>query len=353
MTQTDSMDQQTMLASRPLHIEDQITVRVPVHRAYEVWRDFTRFPEFMSNVEEVRPIGGNRYHWVARIFGVSEEWDAEVTETTPDRRVAWRSVTGAPNSGVVTFDEREPGVTDVWVAMEYTPPAGQVGKALDKLTKTTQREVKEDLRNFKRYVSGETGEGMFQPKQGSTEIGNVLASLTGPAVGAAIGGATAYFLQREIAESLSWNRPASWVRVPLAQATRMGVGAFQSPIATPQPVSGPASILSWTMAGMAAASVATSAALRATNRRRDALFVGQWAPTFLGWSLLSRLMGHRGTRHDLGASVASWSLLGASLGSVVSSAIQHLRGKRKDGLFVGQWAPTFMIVSSLVRLFNR
>src|SRR6185437_17050055 len=145
MTQTDSMDQQTMVASRPLHIEDQITVRVPVHRAYEVWRDFTRFPEFMSNVEEVRPIGGNRYHWVARIFGIQQEWDAEVTETSPDRRVAWRSVTGAPNSGVVTFDEREPGVTEVWVAMEYTPPAGQVGKALDKLTKTTQREVKEDL----------------------------------------------------------------------------------------------------------------------------------------------------------------------------------------------------------------
>jgi hypothetical protein len=30
-----------------------------------------------------------------------------------------------------------------------------------------------------------------------------------------------------------------------------------------------------------------------------------------------------------------------------------LRGKRKDGLFVGQWAPTFMIGASLVRLFNR
>ena len=353
MTQTDSADQQTMVTSRPLHIEEQVTVRAPIHRVYEVWRDFTRFPEFMSNVEEVRPIGGNRYHWIARIFGVRQEWDAEVTDTTPDRRVSWRSVTGAPNSGTVTFDEREPGVTDVWVAMEYTPPAGAVGKALDTLTKTTQREVKEDLRNFKREVSGESEEGLFQPKQGSTEIGAVLASLTGPAVGAAIGGVTAYFLQREVAESLSWNRPASWVRVPLAQATRMSVGAFQSPIATSQPVAGPAAILSWTMAGAAAASVATSAALRATNRRRDALFVGQWAPTFLGWSLLARLMGHRGTRHDLGASVASWSVLGASMGSIIASAIQHLRGRRKDGLFVGQWAPTFMILSSLVRLFNR
>jgi len=107
------------------------------------------------------------------------------------------------------------------------------------------------------------------------------------------------------------------------------------------------------MAGAAMASIATSATLRLTNRQQDALFVGQWAPTFLGWSLLARLQGHRGVRHDKSASVASWSVVGASLGSVAASAVHHLRGKRKDGLFVGQWAPTFMIGASLVRLFNR
>ncbi|MGE5334835.1 MAG: SRPBCC family protein, partial [Nitrososphaerota archaeon] len=138
-------DQQTMEATRPLQIEEQITVRTPVHRAYEAWRDFTRFPEFMSNVEEVRPVDGNRYHWVARIFGTRQEWDAEVTEATPDRRISWRSISGAPNAGTVTLNEREPGITDVEVVMEYTPPAGEVGRTLAKMTKTTQREVKEAL----------------------------------------------------------------------------------------------------------------------------------------------------------------------------------------------------------------
>lgn len=52
-------------------------------------------------------------------------------------------------------------------------------------------------------------------------------------------------------------------------------------------------------------------------------------------------------------SVASWSVLGASLGSVIASAFHHVRGKRNDGLFIGQWAPTLMIGSSLVRLLNR
>ena len=190
MMHTDAT-QQTMVAERPLKFEEKITVRTPIHRAYDVWQDFTRYPQFMSNVEEVRPVGGNRYHWVARIFGVKQEWDAEVTETTPDHRVAWQSVTGAPNAGTVTFTERAPGVTDVQVFMQYTPPAGTVGKALDKMTQTTQREVKEDLRNFKRQVSGETPEGLLQPEQGPIEPGSVLASLAGPAVGAAIGGASA------------------------------------------------------------------------------------------------------------------------------------------------------------------
>lgn len=350
---TMQTDEQTMGTTYPLQIEEQITVRTPVHRAYEAWRDFTRFPEFMSNVEEVRPVDGNRYHWVARIFGTRQEWDAEVTEATPDRRISWRSISGAPNAGTVTLYEREPGITDVQVVMEYTPPAGEVGKTLDKLTKTTQREVKEDLRNFKRQVSGPVTDVLLQPEHGPIELSTVLASLAGPAAGAAIGGVTAYFLRRPETMAVVWNRPETWMAIPLAQTARWRMGAFQSPIATTRPVSTPAAILSWTMGGAALSSIATSAALRLTNRRRDALFVGQWAPTFLGWGLLTRLMGHRGVRHDTGATVASWATLGASLGSVIASAIQHLSGKRSDGLFVGQWAPTFMIASSLIRLFNR
>ncbi|HET8907841.1 MAG TPA: SRPBCC family protein [Ktedonobacterales bacterium] len=353
MTQTESMMQQTTNASAPLQIQEHITVRAPAQRAYEVWHDFTRFPEFMSNVEEVRPIAGNRYHWVARVFGTKQEWDAEVTESTPNERIAWRSVSGAPNAGTVSMQEREPGITDVQVTLEYSPPAGEVGKTLDKLTKATHREVKEDLRNFKRQVSAPINESLLQPEAGPTEFGTVVASLAGPLTGAAIGGLTAYMLRREAIDSIAWNQPASWVSVPVAQAARWRAGAFQSPLASAQPVSTPAAILSWGMVGATFSSVALSAALRLANRRRDALFVGQWAPTFLGWSLLARLQGHRGVRHDRSMSVASWSVLGASLGSVIASAFHHVRGKRNDGLFIGQWAPTLMIGSSLVRLLNR
>jgi hypothetical protein len=41
------------------------------------------------------------------------------------------------------------------------------------------------------------------------------------------------------------------------------------------------------------------------------------------------------------------------LGSVASSVIANLRGKRHDGLFIGHWVPTFLVAAILSRLFNR
>jgi uncharacterized membrane protein len=177
MTQTQTMEPQSQETGPPLQIEEHTTVQAPIGHVYEVWRDVTRFPEFMSNVEEVQPLEGNRSHWVARIFGVKQEWDAEITDTTPNERVSWHSVSGAHNAGTVTFQERQPGITDVQVVFEYTPPTGDVGKTLDKLTKTTQREVK-DLRNFKRLVSA-PALNPLGAERGPSNLA-LVASLAGP-----------------------------------------------------------------------------------------------------------------------------------------------------------------------------
>ena len=50
---------------------------------------FETFPQFMDAVESVRQDGDTRLHWVAQIAGRRQEWDAEITEKTPDQRIAW------------------------------------------------------------------------------------------------------------------------------------------------------------------------------------------------------------------------------------------------------------------------
>src|SRR5262245_7496848 len=130
MTQASLVEQ---ITGKNLVFEDSIEVPTPIADAYRRWLDFPRFPDFMSQVEEVQPRGGNRYHWVARVFDMRQEWDAELTENDPMRRIAWRSVTGSFNSSVITFTSLGSNKTLVRVRHEYAHPVGRLGKSLDHL----------------------------------------------------------------------------------------------------------------------------------------------------------------------------------------------------------------------------
>ncbi len=131
-------------------IEESIDVAVPVRTAYNQWTQFEEFPRFMEGVERVEQKDDTHLHWVAEIAGVKREWDAEVTEQTPDQRVAWRSTNGAGNAGVVTFHKVDEGVTRVMVQIDYETD-GVVEAAGDALG-FAQRQVKGDLDRFKSLI---------------------------------------------------------------------------------------------------------------------------------------------------------------------------------------------------------
>src|ERR671919_3076135 len=76
---------------------------VPVRTAYNQWTQFEEFPRFMEGVEEVKQLDDTHLLWVAEIGGQRRGWKAEITEQRPDERIAWRSMDGATNAGVVTF----------------------------------------------------------------------------------------------------------------------------------------------------------------------------------------------------------------------------------------------------------
>jgi uncharacterized membrane protein len=140
------------------YVEKSIEVNVPVRTAYNQWTQFEEFPRFMEGVEEVHQLDDRRLHWRARIAGKTEEWDAEIVEQTPDQVVAWRSTTGAPNGGTVTFQPIDANTTRVNVRIEYDPQSF-VEKAGDALGIVSRR-VEGDLKRFKEFIESrgtETG----------------------------------------------------------------------------------------------------------------------------------------------------------------------------------------------------
>ena len=82
------------------------------------------FPEFISNVEEVRVIDQERSHWkVKGPVGTSVEFDTRTTEMEPDRAIGWNSVEGqVDTSGEVRFEEEASDRTRIEVTMDYADP---------------------------------------------------------------------------------------------------------------------------------------------------------------------------------------------------------------------------------------
>jgi uncharacterized membrane protein len=137
-------------------VEKSIEVGVPVHSAYNQWTQFESFPQFMDGVKEVQQLDDTHLHWKADINGKKEEWDAEITEQVPDQRIAWRSTTGAPNAGVVTFHPLDNSTTKVMLQLEAEPrsAAEKVGAAVGVL----DRQVKTDLEKFKDFMESRGGQ---------------------------------------------------------------------------------------------------------------------------------------------------------------------------------------------------
>jgi uncharacterized membrane protein len=106
----------------------------------------------MEGVESVTQRDDKTLEWHAEIAGQDKRWTAEIVEQTPDQRVAWRSTSGAKNSGVVSFQPRGDNRTSVTLQLEADPegPVESAGDALGFL----DRRVKGDLERFKEFVEG-------------------------------------------------------------------------------------------------------------------------------------------------------------------------------------------------------
>jgi uncharacterized membrane protein len=156
-------------------IEQSIEVNVPISTAYNQWTQFEDFPRFMEDITEVRQLDDTHLHWKAEIVGKTVEWDAEITEQKPDERVAWKSTSGKPNAGVVTFHPLSDTSCKVTAQMDYEAEGivEKIGSALG----AGELRVKADLESFKVMVE----ERSRATEAWCGEVGEVDAASSPPA----------------------------------------------------------------------------------------------------------------------------------------------------------------------------
>lgn len=151
------------------NIEKSIQVKVPVRTAYNQWTQFEDWPSFMEGVKEIKQLDDTHQHWRTEIGGMEKQFDVVLTEQIPDKRIAWRSTSGAPNAGVVTFHRISEDTTRVMLQMDYDPK-GFVENVGDMLGIVSRR-VEGDLERFKQFIESrgqETGAWRGTVQQEST-----------------------------------------------------------------------------------------------------------------------------------------------------------------------------------------
>lgn len=131
-------------------ITESVTIEAPARAAYEQWSAYELLPRFSDGVINVERRGEDVTHWTVNIAGVTREFDAQVLERIPGRRLAWRSIDGPRHAGALEFEALDENTTRVTARMDLTPE-GFAETAADKLGVINMR-VRRDLQQFKQYM---------------------------------------------------------------------------------------------------------------------------------------------------------------------------------------------------------
>lgn len=149
------------------------TILADPQTLYQLWSDVSSIPRWQEYVVSVTPRSEKLSHWVMGNpddpDGKRIEFDSEITESIPGKRIAWQSVTPeVEQSGEVNFVPVEKGEfsgTRVTLMQTMKIPGGSLGNAVAATAKRSpEQTVIENLRHFKELVeSGEIPSVEGQP----------------------------------------------------------------------------------------------------------------------------------------------------------------------------------------------
>jgi uncharacterized membrane protein len=136
-----------------LIIQDQIDIAVPRRIVYDQWTQFEDLPERSHALQDVTQEDDETTKWQGKILFSTRNWETEIVQQVPDRRIVWESSGDVQHRGVVTFHELAEDLTRVQVEMEYHPQG--VVEKFGNLFLSVRHRVRKDLRLFKHHLEFE------------------------------------------------------------------------------------------------------------------------------------------------------------------------------------------------------
>lgn len=171
-------EDQGLLGANDLRVRTRLSIDRPREMVYRYWRDLENLPNFMRHVKEVHT-NGNRSHWVARSpLGMKAQWNAEITQDTPNERLAWRSIAGSDieTRGELRFRPSADGRgTELEAEMFYRLPGGKLGRWLGGVTEGM---IRRDLERFKDMIEQQASATAVPPRVADRDQGLGRATVT-------------------------------------------------------------------------------------------------------------------------------------------------------------------------------
>ena len=136
-------------------VEKSIEIQAPIRAVHERWRRFDEYPAFLDGVCEVRRVAPGVLHWRARIAGRTREWQAEIVENVPGRRLALVSRGRPRRSMVIACHERDERSMRLmlrldWPRDDLDEPDGPGVDALRRLVESYLRAFKANVEDCAR-----------------------------------------------------------------------------------------------------------------------------------------------------------------------------------------------------------
>lgn len=152
-------------------------------KLYEMWRDVEAAPLWHERILEVKKTGPTTYHWAMRDEPGENmiEWDFEILEDEPEKRITWRSTKGDPESAGEVIFESAPGDRGIMVTVLEQFRMGKTARTWEAITgRDPKQSVVENLRHFKALAeTGEIPRTEPQPHGGRGMVAGIKRSAYG------------------------------------------------------------------------------------------------------------------------------------------------------------------------------